>query len=201
MNLMLTDDNFITAGCEAELYRYDGASVVKLFYKKISTARLDYVYDKEIKLQSLDGVGTLRKRGVDEVSGRTCFIYDYIEGENLSALSRNSSLTLFEAFRLIKKVTQIVVQMHDMGVVHGDIHGENVMMDALGEVTLIDLYSEEKNEQDDLVDICKLFHEVKYDQEPLPQEIKALFPKRRDAILRRHENVHALYSKIIKLID
>jgi len=199
MNWTLAHNDFIAAGCEAELYRYQQDSIIKLFYKKIPTEQIDFVYNKQLALRNVNAVCPMLDRGVEQTTGREYLVFDYIEGQSLAEISNQRSLSLFEAFRLVKKVTNIVVEMHEVGVVHGDIHGENVMMSEQGKVLLIDLFSKEKYIENDVVDICKLFHEVKYDNEPLPPEIKDLFPKKRDAVLRRYKDIQELQVKIIEL--
>jgi len=191
--------DFVAAGCEAELYRYQEDSILKLFYKKIPHEQIDFVSKKYIALKGINSVCPMLERGVEHKTGREFLVFEHIDGQSLYAISNQRSLTLFEAFRLVKKVTNIVVEMHKRGVVHGDIHGENVMMDETGKITLIDLYSKEKSMSDDVVDICKLFHELKYDNEPLPHEIKDIFPKKKDAILRRYDNAYQLQKKILEL--
>ena len=138
-------------------------------------------------------------RGVEQSSDCEYIVFKYIEGQTLSDITYEQSLSMHEAFRLVKKVTNIIVEMHQKGVVHGDIHGENVMMNKLRKVTLIDLWSKEKSMFDDVVDICKLYHEVTYDKKNIPLGIKDLFPKKRDAVLRRYRNVNELQTKIIEL--
>lgn len=199
MNWSLTHNDFIAAGCEAELYCYQQDSILKLFYKKIPNEQIDFVYKKQLALKDVKAICPMLDRGVEQKNNREYLVFQYIEGQSLAEISNQRFLSLFEAFRLVKKVTNIVVEMHEVGVMHGDIHGENVMMNEQGKVSLIDLFSKEKNIEDDVVDICKLFHEVKYDNEPLPPEIKDLFPKKRDAILRRYEDVQELQVKIIEL--
>ena len=199
MRLSLKQNDFVAAGCEAELYRYKRDEVLKLFYKKIPNHQIDFVYNKHLALKDVNAVCLVLDRGVEYKTNREYLVFNYIQGQSLAEISDQRSLTLFEAFRLVKKVTNIVVEIHEVGVVHGDIHGENVMMTEQGKTTLIDLFSKEKSMIDDVVDICKLFHEVKYDNEPLPPEIKDLFPKKRDAILRRYKDVKALQMKIIEL--
>ena len=199
MDLVLEQNDFIAAGCESELYHYKENFVSKVFYKKVQKDKIDFVYEKQNVLKEIKAVCSLVDRGKIQETDREFFIFEYIKGQTLSELTFNRSLSLFEAFRLIKKVTNIIIKMHQVGIVHGDIHGENVMMNELGTVTLIDLSSSEKCAVDDVVDICKLFHEVKYDSEHIPAEIKDLFPKKRDAILKRYKNVKELQGRIIEL--
>ena len=191
----MQQSHFLDAGCEAELYLSQDNTVLKIFYKKIPKIDIDFVYNKHLVLKSVASIC----RGLVQGSSREYLVFKHVQGQALSEIANCKSLSLLEAFRVVKKVTNIVVKMHEKGVVHGDIHGENVMINELEKVTLIDLYSKEKSPLEDIIDICKLFHEVKYNSEPLPQEMKDLFPKKRDAILRRYENIKALQDKIVKL--
>jgi len=190
---------YIAAGCESEVYACGDSAVLKFFNKKIPAENIGYVYTKHLTLDETEGVCPMLDRGIDQYSGREFLVFKYIPGRSLADISKFRSLTLFEAFRLVRKVSMIIARMHKRGVVHGDIHGENVMMDETGKITLIDLYSKEKSMSDDVVDICKLFHELKYDNETLPHEIKDIFPKKKDAILRRYDNIYQLQKKMLEL--
>lgn len=59
-------------------------------------------------------------------------VSDYIDGVPLE------SLPLVERVRLHRELEQAVEAMHQLGMVHGAIHGQNVIVDGWGKLWLID---------------------------------------------------------------
>jgi len=194
--MLLAQKNFVAAGCEAELYHYHDEMILKLFYKKIPNKEIDVVYRKHLASEHIAGVCSLLGRGIEKRTGREYLLFKYIEGRSLADITYQRSLTLSEALLLLKKTAGIMVEMHGAGVIHGDIHAENIMMDRHGSITLIDLFRKERKMSDDIVDLCRLFHEVYYDDSGASPMIRDLFPKKRDAVLRRYQDIKMLEKKI-----
>lgn len=191
----------LTSGCEADIYLDENKSrVIKLYKRRISAKCIQAVAMKYKHLQGIGGIVHYCDQGYDIKKKRHYFVFKYLDGESLADLSYVRSFALFETFRILREIVEIMVEVHGRGVVHGDIHGENVIKTGSGKLVLIDLFHQEKIAQDDIVDICKLFYELKYNSEPIPLEIRDLFPKKRDAILRRYQNIGALQEWINALI-
>ena len=193
-------DTFIAAGCEAEIYTYDKKTVLKLYYKKIPINQIEKVYTKYLLLNKITEICTLISRGIDPTTQRHYHLLERIDGISIKEISDKGSLQLNVAIKIVAKTIEILIKIHQNGTVHGDIHGENIIINNTGVVTLIDLSSEEKSKHDDIVDICKFFHEIMYNNNSLTKEIKDIFPKKRDAILRRYKNMEQLYIKVIRFI-
>jgi serine/threonine protein kinase len=79
-----------------------------------------------------------------ENEGRTWLVYPRLEEDMLKAIRKNGGygrVGLGELQRLTRGVLEGLCALHEVGLVHGDMKPENVMVDACGEVFIIDLGS------------------------------------------------------------
>jgi len=194
--MILENFNYITSGCEGDVY-VDNAHkrVIKLLYEDFSQENFIYLLNIYRRCQYIHGVIKLVNDIKYKNIHRKHLLFDYIEGHSLAKICVKRSLSLFEALSVMSKIINVIVEVHQEDIVHGDIHAENVML-SNANITLIDFYAFRKQKTDDLVDICKLFYEIKWDVELIPKEVKALFPKRKDAILRRYTTTKDLQNKM-----
>lgn len=67
-------------------------------------------------------------------------VLSLVEGDlvDLAALDARGIRQATEAMRLVCTVLDVYAQIHERGVLHGDIHAGNVLADAAGRVTVID---------------------------------------------------------------
>jgi tetratricopeptide (TPR) repeat protein/tRNA A-37 threonylcarbamoyl transferase component Bud32 len=66
---------------------------------------------------------------IGEVNGQHFFSMDYIEGESLSGLVRESPLTATRAAEYVKTIAETVQFAHEHGIVHRDLKPSNVLLD------------------------------------------------------------------------
>jgi tRNA A-37 threonylcarbamoyl transferase component Bud32 len=114
-------------------------------------------------------------------------VSEFIEGELLSAYVKRQPgkrLPPFQAVHLLHTLAAGIECIHSMGEYHGDLHGDNVIVQRSGlgyELKLIDLYHwgspSPANIRNDVIMLIQLFHEILggqryYAKQPAP--IKAI---------------------------
>jgi eukaryotic-like serine/threonine-protein kinase len=94
-------------------------------------------------LAYLDGRVAAKLLGQGEIEGRSYLLLEYLAGtdaESAAAQVRTeqderSQRSLLE---LIRRVAAAYVTLHELGILHGDVHPRNVIVDREGDVRLID---------------------------------------------------------------
>lgn len=75
--------------------------------------------------------------GVTE-DGRPYLIMEYVEGEDIVSHCTNRNLSQTERLKLFLRVCHVVQHAHEKGVIHRDLKPNNIMVNAAGEVKLLD---------------------------------------------------------------
>src|SRR6266487_4314446 len=75
---------------------------------------------------------------VGERDGQCYFSMKFVEGGQLDAVVRRSSMSIRHAVELIAKVARTVHYAHEHGILHRDIKPGNILLDAKGEPHLTD---------------------------------------------------------------
>jgi serine/threonine protein kinase len=91
---------------------------------------------RERFLQEIARIANLRNPSILSVqdfgempSGELWFITPYVEAESLrDRLTRNTGLAAEEAVRLMRELGDALAYAHGLGVVHGDIRPENILL-------------------------------------------------------------------------
>ncbi len=107
-----------------------GASSARRFEREVEVlARLSH-----------RGIATLYEAGVVDLRGveQPWYSMEYVEGVPLTEFAQTSDLDVRARVRLIVEVAHAVQHAHDSGVVHRDLKPENVLVDAQGEVRVLD---------------------------------------------------------------
>lgn len=180
-----------------------GDRVLKIYHPEVN--KLDDIkkYCKKLeKLSSIDGVIKYYHAGFIDTNNQEKYFYtvmDYFAGE---ILADKKQLPLFRSLKIIKRLVEIVEQCHKVGVYVGDLHGENILIDESDNLRIIDVNVKrsltEENKIEDLVTVCSHFHEIA--SGVLSPEIKNLFPKGKDAILKRYNSVKELRSRMEEVL-
>lgn len=143
----------------------------------------------------------------------TCLVSECVEGELLSAFlarQRGKRLTPFQAVHLLYGLACGVERIHQHGEYHGDLHSDNVIVQACGlefDLKLLDLYKHEgsraENQRDDLVALIHIFYEAlggKRTYAKQPDEVKQIVRGlKRSLILDRFRSVFDLCVHIENL--
>ena len=82
----------------------------------------------------LPGVPRVHDFGID-ADGHAYFTSDFIDGERLD---ERSGISAEHLLRLVSQVAGVLVPLHRVGLVHGDIKPSNVLVDRVGDAHLID---------------------------------------------------------------
>jgi len=75
--------------------------------------------------------------GITE-EGLPFFVMEYVEGEQLLSYIRRQQLSLAERLALFKQVVQAISFAHQLLIIHRDIKPSNILVDANGQVKLLD---------------------------------------------------------------
>jgi len=70
--------------------------------------------------------------------GLPYFVFEFIEGEPVTAFCDRRQLALHERLRLFQKVCDPVAYAHQRGVIHCDLKPENILVTATGDLKLLD---------------------------------------------------------------
>ena len=74
-----------------------------------------------------------------EVDGNYAFgVMEYLEGQSLGNYIKKNQLNLSQKIALIQQVFDAVAYVHACGIVHGDIHKSNFLVNANGTIKLFD---------------------------------------------------------------
>ncbi len=75
---------------------------------------------------------------IEQADGRYFIATEFVEGETLRQRMQNGRLKLGEAIEVAAQVARAISKAHETGIVHRDIKPENVMLDAGGQVKVLD---------------------------------------------------------------
>jgi len=75
---------------------------------------------------------------VDEAEGATFFTMEFIEGQPLSKLIEPGGVSLDRFLELALPITDAVAAAHARGIIHRDLKPQNIMIDAAGQIKILD---------------------------------------------------------------
>jgi serine/threonine protein kinase len=111
--------------------------LVKKCFKGFSEDILDDVISgvsNWFQLREVKGVQQLVAFNVRDM----CVFAEYIEGENLRTLLRDSALSERDAVDICLKIAMVLEKVLNRNIVHRDLKPENVIISKSGEITIID---------------------------------------------------------------
>jgi serine/threonine protein kinase len=83
-----------------------------------------------------------------KTDGMMCIVMEKVEGEDLFEMIMKDRLSGTKIKDITKQLAEILAEMHENGISHGDIKPENIMVDNRGRVTLVDMGFVGKMEED-----------------------------------------------------
>lgn len=132
---------------DSELYQVE-ASDGRLGALKITRGGKErqqtWLIDRELAiLQHLDGRVNPQLLGAGDYAGRRFLVTEWLEGKNASLAASAlrpspDAAGRQELLRLCCAVTEAYAQLHEQGIVHGDVHPRNVLVSNSGLVRIID---------------------------------------------------------------
>lgn len=131
------------AGASGEVYRAEdiqlGRQVALKFLTRFDKARHKEAFLREARL----GASLMHPNIVviHEIGWDDCvpfLVMELVEGEMLSRLIRNQSVTHQQAFRIQKQLLSALQEAHSRGIIHRDIKSSNIMITSNGQVKILD---------------------------------------------------------------
>ena len=87
------------------------------------------VYTRRKQLMSIKSAHTPEIYSVEVLGGNKCIVEEYIHGEPLASIISANKLTYRMFFKLFHDLLDALSVLHNMGLVHGDIKPQNVLVD------------------------------------------------------------------------
>lgn len=87
---------------------------------------------------SLDHPNICAIHEIGEEDGRRFAVMQYVEGETLDAQMRHESLRLDQVLAIATQIVAALVEAHEHGIVHRDIKPQNIIVNARGQVKVLD---------------------------------------------------------------
>ncbi len=111
---------------------------------------------------------------VGEHKERVFLVMELVEGKTLGRILKDGPLTVTESLRIAKGIARGLARAHERGIVHRDLKPENVMLDADGEVKLLDFGLAKLREQQDTEAVSRSMLEKEETAAPATQEGRVL---------------------------
>ena len=87
---------------------------------------------------SLDHPNICAIHEIGEEEGRRFAVMQYVEGETLDSKTHHESLRLDEVLKIAIQIVAALAEAHEHGVVHRDIKPQNIIINARGQVKVLD---------------------------------------------------------------
>ena len=94
------------------------------------------VRDRLARVRELALASVANLHGVELVGGKAYLVWEFVEGKTFEEYARQCA-SAADLARMSREVVLAVQSMHAMGIVHGAIHGRNIIIDVAGKVRLI----------------------------------------------------------------
>ena len=97
-------------------------------------------FRNEVRIaRSISHPNVCRVHDIGEIDDQLFLSMEYVDGEDLSSrLRRIGRLSSDEALEIARKICAGLAAAHDKGVLHRDLKPSNIMLDARGEVRIMD---------------------------------------------------------------
>jgi predicted ATPase/signal transduction histidine kinase/CheY-like chemotaxis protein len=134
----LIHESSTTLVFRAERERDRRPVALKILKRDASTpaAVAAYRHEHDV-LESLRIPGVLEVLAIEMVQGLPMLVLEDFSAESLAQLHRKQRLSLATLLSLAVRLADILADLHDQGIVHGDINPSNLLLDARGDVIKI----------------------------------------------------------------
>ncbi|MDD1730064.1 MAG: AAA family ATPase, partial [Methanospirillum sp.] len=139
------EDILIHEGKETCIYLHEGYDCKERYLYKLlngsSPPAAKQTLSEEYRITQEISSEKVRKAITQKViNGQDALILEYIEGEPLSSYFENTPRTNENFLKVAIETAESVVRLHDMGYMHKNLTGENLLLEsASGHVIIIDL--------------------------------------------------------------
>lgn len=103
-----------------------------------SQIAIDTWRDEFRALERVNSERCVRVIGWDLLEGSPTLILEWVDGITLADLSRSHRLSLAQIDEICEQIHEGLLSLHKVGLVHGDLSLQNIMITASGEIKLLD---------------------------------------------------------------
>jgi hypothetical protein len=156
------------------------------------------IHDRLARVRELAHGQVANLHGVEHDQGCVYLVWEFLEGQTLEEWATGRNVSPRDLLLTARELILAVESLHARGIVHGAIHGRNVLVDAAGKLKLTHvsplLYTDP---QHDLEAVAKLFGELaaRRGEAGSPLENLASEAQERDGTLR------SMRTRAASLID
>ena len=75
----------------------------------------------------------------DPSTGAAYTLWEYVDAANLETALAADTCSLRHTLQLLRELTLIVEALHGQGIIHGELHGGNILLTPRGEIRLTDI--------------------------------------------------------------
>lgn len=110
----------------------------KQSYEAFQQGTKDFSHDGQDMI-ALRNPGMVRMRDVFTENGTVYQVMDYLEGNTLGEILNGNTFSMEETLSIMLPVIETVCDLHKQGILHLNIHPDNVFLLSTGEVILMDI--------------------------------------------------------------
>ena len=119
------------------------------------------IRDRLARVRELAHGGVANLHGVEHDAGRVYLVWEYVFGQTIEEWSMQKSVSPRDLLMVARELILTIDALHARGIVHGAIHGRNVIVDPSGKLKLTHvsplLYSDPRH---DLSSVADLFRDL-----------------------------------------
>jgi serine/threonine-protein kinase len=106
--------------------------------KELSEERLERLRREAQAIASINHPAVTHVHDIITEAGRDYIVMEYVEGRSLTSLLTETPLPSHRAVNIARQIAAGLAAAHEKGVIHRDLKPENVMIDASGNVKILD---------------------------------------------------------------
>src|SRR5215471_7982912 len=117
------------------------------------------VADRLRRVREIAMTGVANLRGVERIDGGEYLVWDFIEGTRFDEFTNDADRSADEVVDIVRELIHTAEHFHATGLVHGALHGGNVLVDPSARIRLIDvsplLHLDPKRDERAIVEMCR----------------------------------------------
>ena len=117
------------------------------------------IADRLRRVREIAMTSVANLRGVERDERGAFLVWDFVEGVSFDTVAADPEQSSDKVIDLIRELIHTVEHFHATGLVHGALHGGNVLVDSAGRIRLIDvsplLHLDPKRDERAVVEMCR----------------------------------------------